>query len=381
MYCTQPPANPGRQSCYTITDLGKPTAAHYKQTTPRTPWDMTIYQGKLYIGAGDYDRNSGNTPVYAFDLETQIWEDTGRILDEAITTFTILDDTLYIPGTDPTTGSWAYGNYYHKDSTGWQIHNNLPGAVHNFDIVRYDGNLFFGIGTANANTSPVQISKDNGQTYQDVAFYRNGKNQIGDTRYDYFRVYNFFTLKGDLYCLFAGSKKDGTRETGFYRYTGEYFERQEGSGMNRSGLWQVLIGESVTLRDRCYFATGYLYQTEDFHTYEEIIFPEQDYVTDIVAGEKYLYVLTAKQVQEETYVNTLWRLIPETGRQIKLTSFQTEGGFGLSLEKERSDFYVGLGRGSDAGRILRIQPRNFFTRLFGFLPPDMQDPILPEAWS
>lgn len=378
---THPPAASVGQSLYAITDLGVPTAAHYTKTPPRTPWDMQIYQGKLYIGAGDYDANSGNTPIYALDLETQTWDDTGTLLNEAVTGLAVLEDTFYIPGTDPTTNSWAYGNYYHKDGQNWQIHDNLPGAVHTFDIASYKGNLFFGIGTANATVSPVKISKDNGATYQDVAFYRDGKNQIGDQTYRYFRVYNFFQLKGDLYCLLAAAKNEDTRETGFYRYTGTYFERLEGTPMNRSNLWQVLIGESVTLKDRCYFATGHFYQTEDFHTYKEIIFPEQDYVTDFVTAGDYLYVLTAKQVQNETYINTIWRFIPDTEEQIKLTSFQTEGGFGLSLEKDGAAFYVGLGQGSDAGRILKIEPRSFFTRLLGLLPPDRSDPILPEDWS
>ena len=124
-----------------------------------------------------------------------------------------------------------------------------------------------------------------------------------------------------------------------------------------------------------------MYQTGDFHTYEEIVFPGQDYVTDFVAGEAYLYVLTTKKIQEETYVNTLWRFVPETGAQVRLTAFQTEGGFGLSLEKDGVDFYVGIGHGSDAGRILKIAPKGFFTRLFGLLPPDRSDPILPEDWS
>lgn len=382
MYFTQTSgAAPGSRSRYAITDLGNPTSAHYVQTTPRTPWDMVIYQGKLYIGAGDYDANSGNTPVYALDLETTTWEDTGTILNEAISKFAMVDETLYIPGTDPTTGSWAYGNYYQKTNDGWQIHDNLPGAVHNFDITNYEGSLFFGIGTANADTSPVRISKDRGETYQNVAFYREGKNQIGGAEYKFFRVYNFFQLKGELYCLFAATKKDDTHETGFYRYTGDVFQHSEGTGMNRSNLWQVLIGESVTLKDRCYLATGRMYQTTDFHTYEEIVFPKQDYVTDFVTAGDYLYVLTTKKIQEEIYVNTLWRFVPETGAKVRLAAFRTEGGFGLSLEKDGASFFVGIGHGSDAGRILKIQPKDFLTRLFGLLPPDRSDPILPEDWS
>ncbi len=382
MYFTQTSgAAPERQSRYAITDLGNPAASHYAQTTPRTPWDLAMDQGKLYIGAGDYDANSGNTPVYAWNLENETWEETGSILDEAISNFAKVGETLYIPGTDPTTGTWAYGNYYQKTDDGWKIRDNLPGAVHNFDITNYEGSLFFGIGTANATVSPVKISKDGGKTYQDVAFYREGKNQIGDEAYKFFRVYNFFQLKGELYCLFAATKKDDIYETGFYRYTGDIFQHTEGTGMNRKHLWQVLIGESVTLKDRCYFATGRMYQTGDFHTYEEIVFPGQDYVTDFVTAGDYLYVLTAKQIREETYVNTLWRFVPETGTKVRLVAFQTEGGFGLSLEKDGASFFVGIGHGSDAGRILKIQPKGFFTRMFGLLPPDRLDPILPEDWS
>lgn len=371
----------GGQSYYAIKDLGNPAAGYYTQTTPRNPWDMTIHQGKLYIGAGDYDANSGNTPIYVMDLTTKAWNNSGVVLDEAVTHFVNIEGTLYVPGTDPTTASWAYGNYYHQADGVWQLHSNLPEAVHNFDIVRYGKAFFFGIGTANATQSPVKISEDEGRTYQDVAFYREGRRLIGDQTYDFMRVYNFFLLRGELYCLLVATKQDGTKETAFYRYTEDGFIYMNDTGMTRKHLWQVYVGEAVTLKDQCYIAMGNLYQTGDFQTGEEIIFPNQDYVTDLVAGEDYLYVLTAKKLQDETYINTIWRYVPETGKQIKLTSFQTEGGLGLSLEKSRTAFYVGIGHGTDAGRILEIAPRNSFTRLFGLLPPDKSDPILPEEWS
>ena len=43
------------------TELGIPLSERYSQgVRARCPWDIYIWDGKIYIGSGDYDSNSDN---------------------------------------------------------------------------------------------------------------------------------------------------------------------------------------------------------------------------------------------------------------------------------------------------------------------------------
>ena len=61
-------------------DLGAPAAAYYPSNyLARCAWDMTIFDGRLYVGCGDYSNNSGDVPVLSCSLN-----DLGNWTVEAI---------------------------------------------------------------------------------------------------------------------------------------------------------------------------------------------------------------------------------------------------------------------------------------------------------
>lgn len=373
------------RSYYAVTNIGNPTQASYTDTTPRNPWDMVIYNGVLYIGAGDYGENTGDTPIYGYDLEAQSWSITGTVADEAVSNFVLVGEELYAPGTDPTADTWAYGNYHQLTDTGWITYNDLPEGVHNFDIIQYGGAMFYGIGTATNAVSPVKISTDGGETYEDVAFYKNGQSVLGLANDSFHRVYNFFVASGELYCLLVTTKADGkTRESGFFQYSGEYFDyvsSPEDFDMKRYDLRQVYLAGSVTAKESCYFSSGYLYKTEDFKNFTQLTLPDESIVTDLVEDRDYVYVLSSRKESDGTYFNGIWQLNPKEDTFTFLTSVETQDGFALSLAKQRNTFYVGIGHGENAGTVLQIQPRNAFTRMLGILPRDTVSPTEDEALS
>ncbi len=46
------------------TELGCPTADFYEEDpTARCVWDIIAWDGKLYVGSGDYDANAGPVPA------------------------------------------------------------------------------------------------------------------------------------------------------------------------------------------------------------------------------------------------------------------------------------------------------------------------------
>ena len=70
-------------------DLGIPTKKYYPSNNiARCVWDMKIFNNKLYIGCGDYNNNSGPTPVLYTSLDDiGNWHEEGVLPDEQIGRF------------------------------------------------------------------------------------------------------------------------------------------------------------------------------------------------------------------------------------------------------------------------------------------------------
>ena len=53
----------------TYIELGIPSCERYPEgIRARNPWDMAIFGDKLYIGSGDYDKNSGPVDMWCYDM-------------------------------------------------------------------------------------------------------------------------------------------------------------------------------------------------------------------------------------------------------------------------------------------------------------------------
>ena len=63
------------------TNIGAPMVDYFDgaREISRNPWDMAVFDGKLYIGAGDYDKNTGPINLNAFDIKKREWFDTGLL--------------------------------------------------------------------------------------------------------------------------------------------------------------------------------------------------------------------------------------------------------------------------------------------------------------
>ena len=158
-------------------DLGIPTERSYsdEQRLSRSVWDMEVWDGILYIGAGNYSANTGPTPIWAYDTVTQTWSVSATVEDEAVSRFCSVGDTLVAPGIDDTGDSWKFGNYHTLVDGEWKSFRKLPGAVHNYDVTRYDEQFFFAIGTADGKASPVLVSADGQTDFQTVPFFKGEK--------------------------------------------------------------------------------------------------------------------------------------------------------------------------------------------------------------
>ena len=95
--------------------------------------DLTLYQGRVYVGYGDYGANNGPTDVVSFDPQTK--EITTHLKDvptEAIYPYREFDGWLYGPYVDPR---WYYGPGGYVTNQGGEWHTvEVPDMVHTFDV-------------------------------------------------------------------------------------------------------------------------------------------------------------------------------------------------------------------------------------------------------
>lgn len=95
--------------------LGHPLAKRYPDGSEfqdaRNISDLKAFDGKLYVGHGDWGLNSGPTDLWYYDLHKQEFVKQGQIEDEAADQFRVINGRLYVPGTDPQE-DWSLGNFY-----------------------------------------------------------------------------------------------------------------------------------------------------------------------------------------------------------------------------------------------------------------------------
>ena len=323
------------------TELGIPTSERYSEgVSARCPWDMAIYENKLYIGSGDYDTNAGPVDMWCYDIDENTWSNSGTIPEEEIDRFCVIDNKLVVPGIDPQE-DWSLGNYYVLDGNQWIKKRNIEGGLHTFDIVEFDGMLFAGLGVLKGSY-PVVCSKDNGETFENVIFYKDGE-KLDTTGSQNVRVYDLFVFKDKLYAVFMYGDSEITYD--LYRYENGVFvyDNQWYGKVSQIEFTNNIITGKTQFKDNMYFTTGYLHTTEDMTNLTYIIFPDEQVVYDICTDEKYLYALCANKQEDGTYKVSVYR---NDGQMI--TNFHEIFNFvydvpPLSIVCKDNNFYIGMG--------------------------------------
>lgn len=84
------------------TEGNVPAYKYYGNIAGRGIATLKQYKGKIFMGIGDYNINTGNTKVLYYDTNSNSLGYSGTIADEEIEKFEILDNKLYTTGCDPT---------------------------------------------------------------------------------------------------------------------------------------------------------------------------------------------------------------------------------------------------------------------------------------
>jgi hypothetical protein len=135
--------------------------------------DLAKFDGKLFVGTGDYSVNTGPMDILALDPETGKIAIEGEVQDEAIAVFRVVSGRLVIPGPDAT-DSWELGNVYVRADDGtWTMHRSVPHGIHVHDVAAFGGRWWVATGSfvepvegQGIGCGAVLSSGDEGKTWQ-----------------------------------------------------------------------------------------------------------------------------------------------------------------------------------------------------------------------
>ena len=341
-------------------DLGIPSSAQYETgVRARSPWDMAVWDGYLYVGAGDFDANAGPVTIWRYGQKTGEWESSEPLLEEEIDRFCVVDGKLVVPGIDPQE-DWEFGNYYVLENGEWVKNRVLPDGVHTFDVVSYKGMIFAGLGVEEGKY-PVVMSEDGGETFRHVELHKNGEPLDTSTR-EIVRVYNLFVIRDELYAFFLfRSARAGTIE--IYKYSDGVFVYDNtwaGKIKIKSIAYLPVLSKPI-YHDKLFFTTGNLYVTDDMENLTQIPFPNSETVFDIASANGKLYALCGEKLEDGSIRVSVW--MNSKGDDENFTeSFYFEYPIPpLSLAVSGNTFYIGMANTPEEndlnGTILQIDFR------------------------
>ena len=207
---------------FVLENLQAPIVEHLKDQTNqlmgRSIWDMTIYDGKLFIGIGDYGSNlgqklGGGIPLLCYTNETNVWELASTLDDEQVSRFFVYNNKLYIPGTDPIK---RVGSVYFGDEDGmWTIRKTFDGGIHTFDMLISDNIMYACYGQDTNAKAVIRYSTDFG-TFNDIEFRYDG-NPIIPAGNEFARSYNLFEFGGEVYATLKISNANNSKYNGIYK--------------------------------------------------------------------------------------------------------------------------------------------------------------------
>ena len=356
----QPKAN----ATTTYVSLGAPAAQYYpKNYVARCAWDMTIFDGKLYVGCGDFSKNPGGAPILSCSMDNLgNWTVETTIPDEQVGRFIDINGVLTIPGFDPVSAP-QYGSFYELMNGQWQKREVLPFGLHNFDIAWFEGRMYAAIG-ADRGEYPIAYTED-GVNYQTMPMYKNGQAIVTDNS-EVIRCSNFYVLGDDLYADFWYEDENVSRSIfEMYRYNKvedrfDYVADLKAS--THGGFYSpayLPLWEKEALNDKMFLTTGYLFYTTDFETYTQVEVPNDAMVYDMVRYSGRLYLLTSyeKDGKQQVTVYSTTSANP--------TNLRTEVSYvydlaPTSFAMDADYFFIGMGNwydtgSEDNGTILQIE--------------------------
>ena len=152
--------------------LGNPARERFplddmRDAQARSIHGLQWFDGRIYIGVGDWNENRGPIRIVSFAPIRAGQEPQFRpeltVDDESVDRFRVFGDTLYVPGIDARE-SWDLGNYYFKRGEQWTKRRTVPNGLHVLDVAEFRGRLYATAGTELG--AALYESADDGLTWR-----------------------------------------------------------------------------------------------------------------------------------------------------------------------------------------------------------------------
>ena len=318
-----------------------------KDISSRSIKALKAYDGKIFMALGDFDTNTGPVKVIYYDTTDGKIKSSGTINDEAIQIFNIIDGKLYTTGCDPR-DAWGYGSYYiyNKETNTWDKHMKNDGWIHVFNIVEFKDKLFMcGSTVARMQKSCIQVSTDNGETFESVPVYKNDVLLPYD---DTLRCYNFVKINDKLYGYIYYSNNSNN---GLYEYDEEnnlfdkissppphsHYSSADTNWYNNIYLEHEVFNNTLV----CPSGTA-LHTSTDLKTYSTIRMTKGT-IRDVTVCDNTLYALSYESYNSSSseYIARIYST--KDLKKFDLVYEFTTKAMPFSLEYYDNNFYVGTG--------------------------------------
>lgn len=344
--------------CAKDKNLGAPSAERFGgNAVARCVWDLKVFDGKVYIGSGDYSANTSPTDIWAYDLDENEWVLSGSVEDEAVLRFIELDGTLVAPGTDPSE-PWAFGNFYTLSNGTWVKNRVLPNAVHNFDIIDFDGKHMYAVG-CDYGVSSCCLYTEDGETFTYFDFYVNNEPLVvNESAFN--RGYDFFEFKNELYLLTYLS--DTQKVASIFKYVNGAFHYYCGASslIKNDRISVNMINAKAEFNDKYFFVTDDLYYTTEqdaFKTNTKVTLPNGEKVASVKVVNDKMIILSYTASENGTYDITFYSTEDGTNfSKLRTINFEVPP---ISFDVSGKFAFVGFGNrkafNKNNGTVLKIK--------------------------
>lgn len=325
-------------------------------------WDMRLWDNKIFFGTGDGNANTGPISVYAYDLESGSFFESGVLLEEVVNTFLVVDGILVAPGIDSTQNN-NISNYNTYENGEWIQHRILTNTEHCFDFVSFGDRYFYGV-DADISYSPCFSTNKNDEDLVRHYFYKDGKRVTKGI--ESARVFDLVVLHDQLYAIMSRDE-NRTLILEVYKYneendTFEYLSDLGSSARVASYINFKIIGSKAVIGDRLFIATSQGYYTDNMVDFYQLDF-QGEYLLDYYQDGSTLYALCHYPLKNGQYETSIWAL-DLTRNDVnfeRLMYFKSEY-LCVSLAKAGNTFYLATADinylGDPKGVILSVDMKN-----------------------
>ena len=317
----------------------------------RTAWDVEVYDNKLFVASGDYDKNIGPVHIFYYDINKKNWMESGSLSDEQIEQFYFINGKLAAPGCDPKQ-DWDWGNLYFYENDQWITKRTIPGGIHGFDMIEFDGQIFVAAGVL-PGQMPVFVSDDGGDTFLEVPMYKD--DQPYSTAIDpqmnatsaLVRCYDFFICDNSLYAFFYHQINKNYHMMIFrYRDGALHYHSDLPRSLSYQRSSYEIFRTKIQYENKVWFSTGKLYVSKDMISAEEITLEENAIVMDLRIIDNILHILTAQPNENGEYTTSVWVKNLLSKNEFQKLFYFIYPSPAQSFTYHEDHFYFGMGEGT-----------------------------------